>query len=61
MDKGSIGMIMEIYTLGDGRMTTELNERCTSCNMITLTHSSMSSMMNTTMRYREKRSAKVIS
>jgi hypothetical protein len=50
MDKGSIGMMMEIYTLGDGRMTSELKEGCTSCKMITLTHSSMSSMMKTVVR-----------
>ncbi len=54
MDKGSIGMIVEIYTLGDITMTTELKERSTSCNRMALTHSMMSSMMKTTKkRFRE--------
>ena len=53
MDKGSSGMMMETYTLGDSRMTTELKERCTSCNKMALTHSTWSTMMNTKMRQRE--------
>ena len=50
MDKESTGMIMEIYTLEDGRITTELKERSTSCNEMALTHSTMSSMMKTRKR-----------
>ncbi len=52
MDKGRSGM-MEIYTLGDTRMTTNLKERCTSCNRMALTHSTMSSMMKNAIRQRE--------
>ena len=48
MDKGSTGRIMEVYTLGDTRMAlTGLKGRSMSCNEITLTHSSMSSMKKT--------------
>jgi hypothetical protein len=36
MDLESIGIMMEIYTLGDGRMTMRLKERCTSCNRMAL-------------------------
>ena len=53
MDKGRSGRMMELYTLGDGRMTSELKERNTSCNRMALTHSSMSSVINKEMRKRE--------
>jgi hypothetical protein len=42
MDKGSIGMMMEVYTLGDTRMATGLKGSSISCNRMALTHSSMS-------------------
>jgi hypothetical protein len=45
MDKGSGGIQMEVYTLGDTRMTKRLKGRSISCNRMALTHSSMSSMM----------------
>jgi hypothetical protein len=45
MDKRSTGNMMEVYTLGDTRMAlTGLKGRSMSCNEITLTHCSMSSM-----------------
>jgi hypothetical protein len=44
MDKGRHGEMMEVYTLGDTRITTGLKGRSMSCKQITLTHSSMSSM-----------------
>jgi hypothetical protein len=45
MDKGSIGQVMEVYTLGDTRMTTGLKGRSMSCNRMALTHSSMSRLI----------------
>jgi hypothetical protein len=45
MDKESYGIMMEIYTLGDRRMTIILKERCMSCKRMALTHSLMSDMM----------------
>ncbi len=50
MDKGRSGIMREIYTLGDGRMATELKERYTNCSRMALTHSTMSSMMKTKKR-----------
>ena len=55
MDKESTGILMEVYTLGDTRMTTELRERSTSCKKMALTLSTMSSSMNTVIRQREKK------
>ena len=54
MDKGSTGM-MEVYTLGDTRMTEGLKGRSMSCNEITLTHYSMSSMKTAGKRQRRKK------
>jgi hypothetical protein len=45
MDKESGGKMMELYTLGDGRIPNVLKERSTSCKKMALTHSTMSSMM----------------
>jgi hypothetical protein len=42
MDKGSSGEMMEVYTLGDTRVTGGLKGRSISCNRMALTHSSMS-------------------
>jgi hypothetical protein len=44
MDKGRSGMMMEVYTLGDTRITKGLKGRSMSCKEIAHTHSSMSSM-----------------
>jgi hypothetical protein len=44
MDKGRSGGMMEVYTLGDSRMTIGLKGRFMSCNGIALTHSPMSSI-----------------
>jgi len=39
MDKGRCGMMMEIYTFGDSRITSKLKERCTIWKRMALTHS----------------------
>ncbi len=44
MDKGRDGLIVEVYTSGDSRMTGGLKGRSMSCNQMALTHSSMTSM-----------------
>jgi hypothetical protein len=54
MDKESSGIFMEIYTLGDGRITTKLKERSASCKKMALTNSKMSSMIDEK-RSREKK------
>jgi hypothetical protein len=38
-DKGRSGMVMEVYTLGDTRITIGLKGSCISCNRMALTHS----------------------
>jgi hypothetical protein len=45
MDSENGGKIREAYTLGDGRLPTELKGRSSSCKKITVTHSTMSSTM----------------
>ena len=55
MDKESAGIIMDKYTLGDGRMAAGLKERCTSCKKMALTHSTMSSIKTDGKRQREKK------
>ena len=49
MDRQSTGKIKE-YTLGHIRIITEGKGSIMSCKKISLTHSSMSSMINTGMR-----------
>jgi hypothetical protein len=46
MDKGRSGKMMEVYTLGDTRITGGLKGSTISCNSMAITHSSMSSMKN---------------
>jgi hypothetical protein len=43
MDKGRSGREMEVYTMGDTRITTGLKGRSISCNRMALTHSSITS------------------
>ena len=50
MDWGSIGMMMEIYMLGDGRETIGLRGRCTSYKRMVLIHFSTSSMIDKRMK-----------
>jgi hypothetical protein len=50
MDKGRNGNGMEIFTLGDTRISPGLKERSISCNRMAFTHSFMSSMMKKRMR-----------
>ena len=54
-DKESIGMMMEKYTLGNGRMTIELKEICMSCNRMALTHYKILTMMKERQRQRQKK------
>ncbi len=44
MDKGRYGMMMEVYSSGDSRITGGLKGRSMSCIQMALTHSSMSSV-----------------
>jgi len=45
MEKGSIGEMTGVFSLGNARMTEGLKARSMSCKWITLIHYIMSSMM----------------